>query len=59
MKMPKKILLFVCEHDSDGTPFFAAVTKLSELPDECEGDTIGQYELITESKLTVTRELKL
>lgn len=58
MKMPKKILLFVCDREADGTPILAVATKLDEIPEDCNGDIIGEYKLITESKLIVTRELK-
>lgn len=58
MKMPKKILLYVCDHDRDGTPLLAVATKLDEIPEDSNGDVIGEYELITQSKLDVKRELK-
>lgn len=58
MKMPKKILLYVCGLDRDGTPIFAVATKLNEIPEGSNGGVIGEYELIAKSKLAVERELK-
>jgi hypothetical protein len=57
MKMPKKILLYVCDHEQDGTPILAVANKLDDIPEDSNGDAIGEYELICTSTLTVTREL--
>lgn len=56
-QMPKKILLYVCDHEQDGTPILAVATKLDEIPEDCNGGLIGEYQLATQSKLTVKREL--
>lgn len=58
MKMPKKILVYVCDYETNGTPVLAVATKLGDIPEDSNGDVIGEYKLITESKLTVKRELK-
>ena len=58
MKMPKKILLYVCDHENDGTPILAVATKLDDISEDSNGDEIGEYELITKSRLEVKRELK-
>jgi len=58
MKMPKKILVYVCDHESDGTPILAVTTKLDDIPEDMNRDVVGEYELIRTNKLEVRRELK-
>ena len=55
MKMPKNIMVYVCEINPDGTPILAVTTALDELLEN--GERIGEYKLVRESKLTVKREL--
>lgn len=58
MKMPKKILLYVCDHENDGTPILAVATKLEDISEDMNRDVIGEYELVRTNKLEVKRELK-
>lgn len=58
MKMPKKILVYVCDY-SNGVPILAVATKLDEIPEDKNGVVVGEYERIAVSKLAITRELKL
>ena len=56
--MPKKILLYVCDHENDGTPILAVATKLDDISEDMNGDVVGEYELVRTSRLEVKRELK-
>ena len=54
--MKKRILVYICDYDKDGTPIFAVAGKLEEIPIGCDGP-VGEYQLIRKSTLTVTRVL--
>lgn len=58
MKMPKEILVFVCDHDEDGKPIFAAARNVEDIPEDCHGEKVGNYTLNRESVFSVRRELK-
>lgn len=55
-KMPKEILVYVCDYD-DGQPIFAAVRNMSEIPEDVDGEKVGVYILNKECKLKIKREL--
>ena len=57
MKNHKTAYVYVCEHDTDGTPFYAVVFNPSDLPDE-PGLKVKEYTLRATKTLTIKRELK-
>lgn len=58
MKMPKKVLIYVCDYHSDGTPLLAVAVNLNDIPEDSNGEPVGEYELITKSRLCVQRTLE-
>lgn len=57
MKMPTKILVYVCDYDQDGNAIFAVANWLEEIPEINEGENIAEYHLVSEKELVVKREL--
>lgn len=57
MKMPKEILIYVCDHDK-GKPIYAAVSNIDDIPEDCHGQWVGNYTLNRVSVFNVKRELK-
>lgn len=58
MKMPTKILVYVCDYDDKGVPVLAVVKSEKEIPDDYSGGVVGEYKLESAGTLTVTRALK-
>lgn len=58
MKMPKQILVWVCDETSDGVPIFAVETKADDIDAGHSGETVGVYHLDRTAKLKVTYELE-
>lgn len=57
MKMPQKLLVYVCGYDDD-RPLFAAVTKLSDIPEDEDGEIVAEYNLSSTKKFKVTRSIE-
>jgi hypothetical protein len=55
-KLPKEILLYEVK-DSDVT-YFAAVTSVDEIPEDADGQLVGNYVLNNTHKFKIRRELK-
>ena len=58
MKMPKEVLVFVCDYDKDGTPILAVAKNVSEIPEDCDGEKVGNYTLNRVATFKVKRELR-
>lgn len=57
MKMPKQILVWVCDETPDGVPIFAVDTKVDDIDAGYSGETVGVYRLDQTAKLKVSYEL--
>ena len=58
MKMPKEVLVYVCDYEKDGTPILAVVKNVNEIPEDCDGEKVGNYTLNRVATFAVKRELK-
>ena len=56
--MPKEVLVFVCDYDKDGTPILAVAKNVSEIPEDCDGEKVGNYTLNRVATFKVKRELR-
>lgn len=58
-KMPKELLVYICDYDSDDDkPIFAAVTDVKDIPEDVDGEQVANYTLNKLSTFKVHRELK-
>jgi hypothetical protein len=58
-KMPKEILVYVCDYDNDtGEPIFAVAKNVSEIPYDTDGEIVGNYTLNSIHTFNVKIELK-
>lgn len=57
-RMPKQILIYVCDHLDDGTPVYAVAQEIGEIAEEMDGTRVGLFTLDRETELCVRRELK-
>lgn len=57
MRYPKGIYVYVCDHDSDGTPIYAVARVLDELPEDCNGELVASYMLVSTNPLKVSRTI--
>ena len=55
---PKEVIIYVFDHDRDGTPMLAIAAKLSEIPEDCDGEQVARYSIRDIVTLTVTRTLE-
>ena len=59
IKMPKEILVYCCDYDEeDGTPIFAVAKNVDDIPDDTDGETVGNYTLNRVSTFQLKRELQ-
>ena len=58
MKMPKEVLVYVCDYEENGTPILAVAQNVSEIPADCDGEKVGNYTLNRVATFKVKRELK-
>jgi hypothetical protein len=58
MKMPKEVLVYVCDYEEDGTPILAVVKNVNEIPEDSDGEKVGNYTLNRVATFKVKRELK-
>lgn len=56
-KMPKELLIYVCDELEDGTPVFAVATEVDQIPEDASGQRIGVYALNTSPLFVVQRKL--
>lgn len=56
-KMPKEILVYVCDALEDGTPVYAVALNVDEIPEDSHGDKVGNYVLNNEMVFRLKREL--
>ena len=56
-KMPKEILIYKCDILSDGTPVYAVVNKVIEIPEDTDSEQVGVYILTKQYRFRVRREL--
>ena len=56
-KFPKELLVYVCDY-SDGKPIYAVAENVNEIPEDCDGNPVGNYMLNRSSTFKVKRELK-
>lgn len=56
MKMPKELLIYVCDYD-DGKPIFAVANNVEGIPENCNGEKVGKYVLSEEHRFKVKRQL--
>jgi hypothetical protein len=57
-RFPKEIFIYACDEVDGGTPVYAVVTKIDELPEMANGEKVANYTLNREHTLRVRRELK-
>ena len=57
-KLPKEVLLYVCDTDNDGEDIYAVALTLDDIPETEDGDVIGIYYLNKSHTFIVRRELK-
>jgi hypothetical protein len=56
-KMPKELLIYVCETLDDDTPIFGVARNVDEIPEDSNGDKVGVYTLNRACDFRVRREL--
>ena len=56
MKLPKRIFVYVCD-SIDGDLVYAATESIEELPDNLDLGSVGDYQLLQEYKLKLSRAL--
>jgi hypothetical protein len=56
-KHPKQVFVYQVDTMEDGTPLYAVVVNIEEIPEDNHGDRIGIYSLVNSPKFTVTRKL--
>jgi hypothetical protein len=57
-RLPKEILVYTADHLEDGTPVYAVANNVNEIPEDADGEKVGNYVLNTVSSFRVRRELK-
>lgn len=57
IKMTKEILVYVCDWDN-GEPLYAIASNVDEIPEDCDGQIVGNYVLNYTSTFKVKRELQ-
>lgn len=56
MKMPKEVLIYVCDYE-DEKPIFAVARSVADIPENCEGEKVGHYVLNKEHTFKVKKQL--
>lgn len=56
-RLPKEILVYVCDTLDDGTPVYGVAANVDDIPEDSHGDKVGVYTLNRESNFRVRREL--
>lgn len=56
-KLPKEILIYVCDELDDGTPVFAVARNADEIPEDVNGEQVGVYVQNTVSTFKVHKTL--
>jgi hypothetical protein len=56
-KLPKELLIYVCDYDDVNKPIYAVAENVNEIPEDCDGEMVGNYTLNRTSKFKVKREL--
>ena len=56
-KLPKEMLVYIYDYD-DGKPVFSVAANVDEIPEDCDGNPVGNYTLNRTSTFKVKRELK-
>jgi hypothetical protein len=55
-KLPKEILVYQCD-EVDGEPLYAVALKVDDIPEDADGECVGNYVLNRKSNFHVRREL--
>jgi hypothetical protein len=55
-KLPKELLVYVYDH-ADGEDLYAVARSVEEIPEDCDGELVGNYTLNRTSTFKVKREL--
>ena len=56
-RLPKELLVYVFDYDN-GKPIYNVAENVDEIPDDCDGNLVGNYVLNGTHILKVKRELK-
>lgn len=57
-RLPKEILVYQYDTLTDGSPIYAIAESVSEIPEDIDGQSVGNYTLNRENKFRIIRELK-
>jgi hypothetical protein len=56
-KLPNEILVYQCD-EIDGEPLYAVAMNVDDIPEDADGEKVGNYVLNRVSAFRVRRELK-
>lgn len=56
-KMPKELYVYIGDWDGED-PILCVAEKLSEIPEDCDGNLVGSYALASEGVFGVSRFLQ-
>lgn len=57
-KLPKEILVYVCDLDQNNNPIYAIAENVAEITEDSDGDKVGVYTLNRTATFKVKRELQ-
>jgi len=57
-KLPKEILVYVCDEIDGNVPVYAVASDIDEIPEDSHDTIVGTYTLTRTSVFKVRRELK-
>ena len=55
--LPKEILVYVFDYDEKGNPLYIIANNVDEIPEDCDGEKVGNYTLNRTATFRVRREL--
>ena len=55
--MPDEIFIFAADYLDDGTPVWTVVTNVNQIPEDAEGEIVGNYFLNKTAKFGLKRTL--
>lgn len=58
MKLPKEVLVYVCDYEKDSSPIYSVAVNVDDIPESYDGEKVGSYTLTRIATFKVKRELK-
>lgn len=57
--LPKKVFIYVCDYDEkSGEPYYAVLTTVNDLPEDQEGEKVGEYSLEEVGVFRINRHIQ-